>query len=788
MKPAKRRTRRRRPSRLSPWLDRARSMSNRLAQPRIKRWGLIGLVGITALLILAFALGNALNALYVTVLVSGSLALMIWAWPRGLLGLSAVFLYTQPLLMFLGNSSYNYTKVIYSLWAISLLLVIWVIRLAWRQRAELELTRLVWPSLALLGAMLISLVNAPSFWVDAQYIVLAIYFAGFGVLCVNLVRDRDDVLFLVAALVASAGLTALYGLLQYFGVVPGYPGRLGPAAIISSFGNRNYLGGFLVYLYAPGLLLVLLARQMTVRVGAILALALLYASFVAIESDSVWLAWLVSMGILALGVLIFKLWRTVIENWPWLVGLVVATAVVFVGFQAGHALLPETDEEIAEPTISSGTPFMARAFRFVQDPALIAEIRTFRSRLIDWVIGYEMFADAPIVGIGLGDYKRQWLDYKAEFYPTELGQRLDANLEGRHLPRAAQAHNEYVQIGAEMGLLGLLATLAFIGWLLAEAIRRLQRPDDVADADGDRRAVRWMVLGLGAGIVAFMSDAFFSFPLHLAPNALALVTLVGLTLSPALGAPRRRVQLGPIGTRALAVGVLAVALSVSAFAYRDWLADIYLVSGAQLLGSGDQRGEQLVRTSVELDIAPGEQLYWLGSLYAWSGRPEQALAYLDAAQPVFNTEYSYYMRALAHYLNRDMASAQRAIDTLLAMDPASALQQEARYLQGVILSNQGQTEEARAMFEDLLQSDYQPVKIHINLAEVYLQMTQTVDARASLEQARSLIRTEQQSLSAQIDASEETSTGPDLDTDRQRYQELERLKQRVEQLLRNLER
>lgn len=433
---------------------------------------------------------------------------------------------------------------------------------------------------------------------------------------------------------------------------------------------------------------------------------------------------------------------------------------------------------------------MEQAAQFSQNPALFLQAaRTLNMRLVDWIIGYDMFQDAPLIGVGLGDYKRHWLDYKAEFYPTDMGQRLHQII-GGHLPRAVQAHNEYVQIGAEMGVIGLLAMVGFIAMLLWVVFRRLKQPAEAHASEGEGAAPRpWIVLAVAAGLAAFLSDSLFSFPLHLPPNALAFAALLGLLCSHASGPSQLRLPLKGRGTTVFTVSVVIVALVVSFFAYRVWMADVYLQAGAQLLSSADSRGERLIQRSIELDIAPGEQYYWLGALYTFNGKPDQALPYLRQAHPVFKTEYNYYLLALANYYKRNMDATMRYANTLLAMEPHSTLKEEADYLRAVVLSNRGQTEKAIQLFRDLLEADYQPVKIRINMAEVHRQRQETDKALTQLNEALATIRSEQQTLSQEIDVNAEPDATPEGNNpDRLRYYELERLKQRANQLMNRIER
>ena len=81
-----------------------------------------------------------------------------------------------------------------------------------------------------------------------------------------------------------------------------------------------------------------------------------------------------------------------------------------------------------------------------------------------------MFADHPATGVGLGNYKLEFFPYKAEFAITERGQRFDFLLH-----HVAQAHNEYIQTGAEFGAIGLIMLLCALGVLAIALWNRLRQ-------------------------------------------------------------------------------------------------------------------------------------------------------------------------------------------------------------------------------------------------------------------------------------------------------------------------
>lgn len=130
--------------------------------------------------------------------------------------------------------------------------------------------------------------------------------------------------------------------------------------------------------------------------------------------------------------------------------------------------------------------------------------RRSNTRRVDiWRATLPMIAANPITGQGLGGY---WL---------AVTQFHDAS--GEWVPR--QAHNDYLEIIASGGLLGLL----LCAWLVREIVNaarpRLRSPDSF------RRAV---ALGAVIGLTGVMLHSLVDFGLHITINALCAVVLVTL--------------------------------------------------------------------------------------------------------------------------------------------------------------------------------------------------------------------------------------------------------------------
>ena len=138
-----------------------------------------------------------------------------------------------------------------------------------------------------------------------------------------------------------------------------------------------------------------------------------------------------------------------------------------------------------------------------------------------WSGTVEIIKDHPLTGAGLGAF--------SAVYP-----RYDTS-NGNY--RLEQAHNDYLQILSDGGVVGGLLGLAFVVWLFAAALRRMQTHDKMR---------RGIALGALSGCVGVLVHSFFDFTLHTAANGLmflllaALATLNGRVEEPETQGRRKR--------------------------------------------------------------------------------------------------------------------------------------------------------------------------------------------------------------------------------------------------------
>lgn len=142
-------------------------------------------------------------------------------------------------------------------------------------------------------------------------------------------------------------------------------------------------------------------------------------------------------------------------------------------------------------------------------------------RLDGWRTAVRMLEHHPWLGVGLGAFTTEFAGAKTEL--TAEGVRF---YERHFEPHFASAHNEYLEVAAECGWLGLLA----LGWGIALVLRELVRSARRAKEREDReRAVADVAL-MASGAAALFMLALASFPMQLAMVAYPYLLLLSWIL------------------------------------------------------------------------------------------------------------------------------------------------------------------------------------------------------------------------------------------------------------------
>lgn len=453
--------------------------------------------------------------------VAGKLAKPTWGWALGalLLGLA---LATLPLLwagVLLGATAVFLLSLLQPLFALGLMLLLapwgayearaltgspldsgqvlffftlalWLARGLRQRRILLRHTPLVAPLLLFLYVALVTLLNAASLAAGLREVAKWVEMLLLIWLTLDLTADLPPkrAPWVILALLLLAGVSqGVFGIYQFFwrGEAPSHFMVLGRFyRAFGSFDQPNPFGGYmnLTALLALGALVgVWMADNglwNKIRRPQFTISGLLLTSVTAVSLGGVLASW--SRGAwlgLAAGIvaLIFCLPR----RWWQGVGLLLATAVVAGGLLlVGMALNRLPAGVIAR--VSSG---FSQDLRFddVRGVDITHENFAVVERLAHWQAAVGMAQDHFWLGVGFGNYEAAYPAYRLINWPAALG----------------HAHNYYLNLWAEVGLLGLLAYLLFWTAVFWQNMRLLRR-------------AAWPQRGIALGLLA----AFIALSVH----------------------------------------------------------------------------------------------------------------------------------------------------------------------------------------------------------------------------------------------------------------------------------
>ena len=152
------------------------------------------------------------------------------------------------------------------------------------------------------------------------------------------------------------------------------------------------------------------------------------------------------------------------------------------------------------------------------DPLLswFRDTRDFEGRLAAWRDGSDVIRDFPIFGTGLNTYGTAMFFYQHSNESSHLG----------------SAHNDYVQLLAEGGLLVAVPAAVTVTCLIVTIQRTLK-------AARHESLEYWTRAGATVGLIGISVQEAADFSLQIPANALLFATLIAIAISPPQGHSRR---------------------------------------------------------------------------------------------------------------------------------------------------------------------------------------------------------------------------------------------------------
>ncbi|HEV8254770.1 MAG TPA: O-antigen ligase family protein [Vicinamibacteria bacterium] len=493
------------------------------------------------------------------------------------------------------------------------------------------------------------------------------------VLAWNLIREPAELDRLAWALFASGLGVAAIGIAQQLFGLRWIPQAVPPAA---TFVNANIAAQYVVAVLPLALVAAPASAPRRILAAIAAAAMLLFLAFAATRS-----AWL------ALG----------------------AEAVLLAAFRRHLPRLGRREASAALAILL--VVAVAAAFALRRKAATVAPLTTLRIREAVWLNTLAMARDHPLVGVGLGNHKILYPHYSRRV-------RVDPQFSER--AQLDYVHDDYLQVAAELGLVGIVLG----GWLATALVRAARRALATGGAPSP------VPIGFVLSIAGLAVDAVFSFPMERALPPMLLAMAMAVLDARAGG---RGVPLGRARPAAILVSAAAL-VSVLVLSGRAIAADRHCERMIRAERSGDwPRVLAEAAAAHRLDPHRPEPLRSQGAGHLASRRPAEAIGPLTRLL----AGYPYDLNGLgnlgiAYAGLGDRPHARETFARVLAIKPDEA---RVHFYLAQLAESEGQWARALEEYRQAVRGDEPNPLYQYRLGIAAMQVGAFAEARSALERA-----------------------------------------------------
>jgi len=526
------------------------------------------------------------------------------------------------------------------------LFAIWLIKMINTGKYSLQKTKLDLPIILFSLVLILSLFISKTKTVSLQdFIIFFSYILIFFLVTNNIDKKSDFNSFIHLFFIISS-LVSIYTIIQYYGFDP-YLSDL--HSLTSTIGQKNWISNYLAMIFPAMFSYFLLEQTKKNKIIYFFLLSILYLTLMICQSRGIWIS-ISIIAILAIYI-IFKLkfYEIFKINKKWLLLLLITFLII--------ATIYSTDNPLNKSAIT--VPQRALSTFDEQDPSI-------NTRLLMWRTTLEMIKDRPILGSGIGTFKMNYLNYQAEFLknnPYYI----------KYSGKAGEAHNEYLQMWAELGIIGLGIFIGIILLFYSLIINYLKKNNS------DKEKI--IVFGLVMGITCFLTHSLFTFPLHVPALGLTFFALLGLTV-----VYMRKTYLHEIDSDNCLKEVklinkkIKIALSILIFIFmifavnllviKPYIAELYYFKGMRYnVDKNYTKSLPNFQYAVQLDPYNGRILHALGATYYNLNNCSKAEEILQKAKKYMLDMNTFYILGLNYSKLNMFEKAENEFKHAIYLDP-----------------------------------------------------------------------------------------------------------------------
>ncbi|HZK40941.1 MAG TPA: O-antigen ligase family protein [Atribacterota bacterium] len=588
-----------------------------------------------------------------------------WFIKAGLL----VLPFLAPLVFYPWATTFTITKNTVVEIIIFLVGGLWIIKQLEKKEDTLLKSPLNLPILIFSLTILISLFQTNSLYDSFNELALWGSYLLLYFIVISSIKDKKWISIILTTIFLAASIAAVYCIFQFYGLDFSFWRKIGGrGSLFSTFGNPNYLAGYLAAVIPLVFVLFCLQKVKFKKIILELIIALLYASLLMTLCRGAWMGLFISVVVMLGAIYFFKRSELTFfrKNKNWIVSLILILLVISIVYSTPNPLNPEkisVTQRVAA-TIEEGSSSM-------------------QCRFLIWLSSLETIRQSPILGKGIGTYGIN--------FPLSQGIVLEKERYKKYIPytnKSINAHNDYLHIGGEIGIIGLGAFLWVIFAFYKNILNGLLRSQN--------RERIFLLIGFIGGVTALLAHALFSFPFHIISNGMLFWLILGLSVVIVKGSEKvkesndeeflddkgdkknnlekynifRIFKENILLRRFIQIGIVVIVILVVMIKINWYRADIYLKKGEMLMQTKNYLvAVEELEKSRKLNPYNGKNYLPLGVTYNNLGRYDEAVMAFKEAEKNWITQELYNGLGYAYLKLGDLEKTEEAYQKNIYMFP-----------------------------------------------------------------------------------------------------------------------
>ncbi len=602
-----------------------------------------------------------------------------------------------------------YARFIYNPWFISTMKITFIqvlviiaasLYLLTEGRYKLVKSGLNYPVIAFIIACTISLLSSIDIYISVYSLFNIILLAGLYVLVSDVVREREQIRKIMVSLIFVSGLISIYSLGQYLGIDLLNLKVVRSGSISGPFENRNVLASFLVFTMpvSAGFLFEKISKKLKIMVGLvgiITLIALIYT-----RTRGAWvgfigaMAFFVSAKLMAEGGM-KKILKSLFTKKSLLIIFLMAICL---------GLLIRYD-------------YNRKRHSFTRKFLSIANLKNpaTRHRFVMWRTGIDIIKEHPLLGTGMGTFKK--------IHPKYQGKYLETKKYGRFKGLSKFIHNDYLEITANTGILGLGTFLWLIVILYWTGLKRLKQINE------SKYSPNLLIIILSS-LTAVLIHSFFHYSFYLPTTSMLFWLWLGLLNTDGPKLEKAKENIRPSIIRQGATVLITILLLV--WVTKPFMASLYFDRATYYSMSGDyDKAIAMYKKSINFNPRDEKVHNNLGNVYRKMGLYGEAMEGYAEALKINPHLVEAHNNLGILYVNRGLhEEAIREYMLALEINPNLAR----------VHNNLGNIYKRKGLYDKALKEYQEAVNLDRRFAKAYNNLGATLAEMGELREAEQQFR------------------------------------------------